>query len=107
MASIMHALEVPAKTIASRMGHADTQVLVRHYNREFDAQDREAAQSMAAALREARQRGRQGHNAEGRGQAQWRGSPIALRTRCAMTFSSAGEITVMAKEVGHIVPSSS
>ncbi len=54
MASIMHALGVPPKVIASRMGHADTQVLFRHYIKEFDAQDREAAESMAAALRAAR-----------------------------------------------------
>jgi integrase len=54
MASIMHALGVPAKVIASRMGHEDTQVLFRHYIKEFDAQDREAAESMAAALRAAR-----------------------------------------------------
>ena len=53
MASIMHALRVPPKTIASRMGHADTQVLFKHYIKEFDEQDREAAESMAAALREA------------------------------------------------------
>jgi len=53
MASIMHALGVPPKVIASRMGHAATQVLFRHYIKEFDAQDREAADSMAAALREA------------------------------------------------------
>jgi integrase len=54
MASIMHALGVPPKVIASRMGHADTQVLFRHYIKEFEAQDAEAAQSMAAALRKAR-----------------------------------------------------
>ncbi len=58
MASIMHALGVPSKVIASRMGHADTQVLFRHYIKEFDAQDREAAESMAAALRAARGKGR-------------------------------------------------
>lgn len=54
MASIMHALGVPPKVIASRMGHADTQVLFRHYIKEFDGQDRKAAESMAAALRAAR-----------------------------------------------------
>ncbi|HXM57888.1 MAG TPA: hypothetical protein VOB72_21005 [Candidatus Dormibacteraeota bacterium] len=64
MASIMHALRVPPKTIASRMGHADTQVLFRHYIKEFDAQDREAAESMAAALREARARGTRTAHAE-------------------------------------------
>lgn len=55
MASIMHALRVPPKVIASRMGHADTQVLFRHYIREFEAQDVEAAESMAAAIRDALQ----------------------------------------------------
>jgi integrase len=65
MASIMHALGVPPKVIASRMGHADTQVLFRHYIKEFDTQDREAAESMAAALREARGRGARGIHAEG------------------------------------------
>jgi integrase len=65
MASIMHALGVPPKVIASRMGHADTQVLFRHYIKEYDAQDREAAESMAAALREARQHGTRGARAEG------------------------------------------
>ena len=54
MASIMHALGVPPKVTASRMGHADTQVLFKHYIREFDAQDVYAAESMAAAIREAR-----------------------------------------------------
>jgi integrase len=54
MASIMHALGIPSKVIASRMGHADTQVLFRHYIKEFDTQDRDAAESMAAALRAAR-----------------------------------------------------
>ncbi len=54
MASIMHALGVPPKVIASRMGHADTQVLFKHYSREFEAQDVSAAESMAAAIREAR-----------------------------------------------------
>jgi hypothetical protein len=47
---------VPPKVIASRMGHADAQVLFRHYIKEFDAQDREAAETMAAALREAGRR---------------------------------------------------
>jgi integrase len=65
MASIMHALGVPAKTIASRMGHADTHVLFRHYIKEFDAQDRAAAESMAAALREAGARGTRRAHAEG------------------------------------------
>ncbi|MBO0704435.1 MAG: site-specific integrase, partial [Candidatus Dormibacteraeota bacterium] len=51
MASIMHALGYPAGTIAARMGHADTQVLFRHYIKEFEEQDREAAEGMAAALR--------------------------------------------------------
>jgi integrase len=50
MASIMHALGVPAKVIAARMGHADTGVLFRHYIREFESQDREAAEAMAVAL---------------------------------------------------------
>ncbi len=54
MASIMHALGVPPKVIALRMGHADTQVLFKHYIREFEAQDVSAAESMAAAIREAR-----------------------------------------------------
>lgn len=54
MASIMHALVVPPKVIASRMGHADTQVLFKHYIREFEAQDAAAAESMAKAIREAR-----------------------------------------------------
>ena len=57
MASIMHALGVPPKVIASRMGHADTQVLFKHYIREFEAQDAAAAESMAAAIREARRTG--------------------------------------------------
>jgi hypothetical protein len=34
-------------------------------------------------------------------------SRMAFRTSSAMTFSSADEISVMAQEVGHIVPSSS
>jgi integrase len=50
MASIMHALGVPPKVIAARMGHADTGVLFRHYIKAFEAQDREAAETMAAAL---------------------------------------------------------
>jgi integrase len=53
-ASIMHALGVLPRVIASRMGHADTQVLFKHYIREFEAQDAAAAESMAAAIREAR-----------------------------------------------------
>ncbi|MGH7882898.1 MAG: tyrosine-type recombinase/integrase [Candidatus Dormibacteraceae bacterium] len=51
MASIMHALGVPSKTIAARMGHADTQVLFRHYIREFEAGGRAAAENFAAVLR--------------------------------------------------------
>jgi len=43
IASIMHALGVPPKVIASRLGHASTQVLFKHYMKEFEAQDREAA----------------------------------------------------------------
>ena len=39
MPSIMHALGVPPKVIASRMGHADTQVLFKLYIREFEAQE--------------------------------------------------------------------
>ncbi len=57
MASVMHALGVPPKVIATRMGHADTQVLFKHYIREFEAQDAAAAESMAAAIREARRIG--------------------------------------------------
>ena len=60
MASIMHALGYPPGTIAARMGHADTQVLFRHYIKEFEEQDREAAEGMAAALR-GRQRTRSAH----------------------------------------------
>lgn len=54
MASIMHALSVPPKVIASRLGHADTQVLFEHYVKEFEAQDREAAKALEDALRQAR-----------------------------------------------------
>ena len=43
-----------ALRIASRMGHVDTEVLFKHYIREFEAQDAEAAESMAAAIRKAR-----------------------------------------------------
>jgi hypothetical protein len=50
----MHALSVPPKVIASRLGHADTQVLFEHYVKEFEAQDREAAVALEDALRQAR-----------------------------------------------------
>jgi hypothetical protein len=51
MASIMHVLRVPPKVIPTRLGHADPQVLFRHYIKEHEEQDREAAEGMVAALR--------------------------------------------------------
>ena len=51
MASIMHALRIPAKVIAERMGHAGTQVLFDYYIKVFDAQEREATEALGAALR--------------------------------------------------------
>ena len=54
MASLMHALGVPPKVIASRLGHADTQVLFEHYVKEFEAQDQEAAAALEDALIQAR-----------------------------------------------------
>ena len=44
----------PRSFIASRMGHADTQVLFRPYIKEFDAQDREAAREHVRTSRAAR-----------------------------------------------------
>lgn len=65
MASIMHALKVPPKVIAARLGHADTQVLFEHYVKEFEEQDRQAGEALHEALRAARGT-RMGH-AEGDG----------------------------------------